>query len=37
MLIITGDITHQGDVESYKKFDEIFTKANLPNHLNPNY
>ena len=29
MLIITGDITHQGDVASYKKFDEIFTKANL--------
>ena len=35
MLIITGDITHQGDVESYKKFDEIFNKANLPNHLSP--
>ena len=35
MLIITGDITHQGDVASYKKFDEIFTKANLPNHLSP--
>ena len=35
MLIITGDITHQGDVASYKNFDEIFTKANLPNRLNP--
>jgi len=35
MLIITGDITHQGDVASYNMFDEIFTKANLPNHLNP--
>jgi len=35
MLIITGDISHQGDVASYKKFDEIFTKASLPNHLSP--
>ena len=35
MLIITGDITHHGDLASYKKFDEIFTKANLPDRLNP--
>ena len=35
MLIITGDITHYGDLASYKKFDEIYTKANLPDHLYP--
>ena len=31
MLIITGDITHQGDVASYKKFDEIYDKEEITN------
>ena len=35
MFVVTGDITHDGDLASYKKFDEILTKANLPDHLYP--
>ena len=35
MFVITGDITHHGDLKSYKKFEGILKKANLPDHLYP--
>ena len=35
MFVITGDITHHGDLESYKRFNEILIKAALPDHLYP--
>lgn len=35
MLIITGDLTHFGNHESYKIFNKILTDAKLPNHLYP--
>ena len=35
ILIITGDLTHYGNDESYKIFSKILTEAKLPNHLYP--
>ena len=35
MFVITGDITHHGDLASYESFNEILIKAELPDHLYP--
>ena len=35
MFVITGDITHHGDLASYESFNEILIKAALPDHLYP--
>jgi len=35
LFVITGDLTHFGDKESYKKLKEILNKSNLPNSLYP--
>ena len=35
MLIISGDISHHGVLDSYKKFNEIIETAQLPSHLYP--
>ena len=35
MFVISGDITHHGDLASYKSFNEILIEAALPEHLYP--
>ena len=35
LFIITGDLTHFGDEESYFKLNEILTNSDLPNNLYP--
>ena len=35
MFVITGDITHHGDLASYESFNEILIEAALPEHLYP--
>tara|TARA_Y100001970_G_scaffold22695_1_gene26323 strand:- start:166 stop:963 length:798 start_codon:yes stop_codon:yes gene_type:complete len=35
ILIITGDLTHYGNDESYKIFNKILEEINLPEHLYP--
>ena len=35
MLVISGDISHHGVLDSYKKFDEIIETVKLPKHLYP--
>ena len=35
MLVISGDISHHGVLDSYKKFDEIIETVKLPEHLYP--
>ena len=35
ILIITGDLTHYGNNESYKIFIKILKEVNLPEHLYP--
>jgi len=35
LFVISGDLTHHGRLQSYKKLKEILDKANLPLHLLP--
>ena len=35
MFVMTGDITHNGDYESYQSFNKILIEAALPDHLYP--
>jgi len=35
MFVISGDITHNGDLASYERFNEILIEAELPEHLYP--
>ena len=35
MFVITGDITHHGDLTSYESFNNILIEAELPDHLYP--
>ena len=35
MFVITGDIAHHGDLASYKSFNKILMKSELPDHLYP--
>ena len=35
LFVISGDLTHHGKLQSYKKLKEILENANLPKHLFP--
>tara|TARA_B100001173_G_C15906293_1_gene512174 strand:+ start:116 stop:943 length:828 start_codon:yes stop_codon:yes gene_type:complete len=37
LFVITGDLTHHGQLKSYKKLKQILDKFKLPNHLFPKF